>query len=191
MSESSWQDQLPGVVRVMQIIVLALIIGCLTFAVIAIALKTGDVPADGPAAAQAGSPFLTYIALAAIVPMLIAFIVVRGALSGQTRRVVMGLADKLSGNSSDLRSQELLQSSEIVRTLLQAFQSRLIVGAALFEGATFFLLVCYLVEGNPIALGAAFALVVGIALQFPTPSKVAGWIEQQIDAIHHQRQFSR
>ncbi|MBN1589842.1 MAG: hypothetical protein JW888_10040 [Pirellulales bacterium] len=189
MSKNTWQDQLTVPVRVMQIIVLALASGCATFAVIVIVLNLGG--QEGPEAAQPDLLVITYAALAAIVPMLIAFFVLRSIWNSQARRLVIKAVDEASGESSDLRPTQWLESTKIVSMLVPVFQTRLIIGAALFEGTAFFLLIAYMVEGSIIALVAALAVAVGILLQFPTRSGVAGWIEQQTEAVRNQRQFSR
>jgi hypothetical protein len=187
MSEPSRQDPLPGAIRVMQVIVVAMTGGCLMFAVVAILLNLQD----GPMAAQPGSPIVTYIALAVMVSMLIAFVVARAVLNGQARRSLLTIADRELDDSSDPCPRALPESSEVVRILLGAFQTRLLMGAALLEGAAFFLLISYLLEGSPLALASALFLILGIALQFPTQSRVAGWIEKQLQSIHNERQFRR
>jgi len=188
MSDLRLEDQFGGAVRALQIIVIALASGCLTFAAIAVFLNLEN----GPAAAAAGPPMITYLALAAIVPAAIAFVIARAVLNGQARRSALAIIDQMPDDSSGVRSpDDLLQSSEVVRVLLQHFQTRLIVGAAILEGVAFFLLVSYLLEGNPVALGAGIVLALGITLLFPTRSRVAAWILEQVESIRNQQQFSR
>ena len=187
MSTTSWQDQLLMAVRVMQVIIFSLATGCLTFAVIVVVLHLQN----DPAAALKGPPIITYVALAALLPILIALFTVRGVLEGQARRSALAIAEdekSTSGTTSSI--EDRLQSSKVKRALLQSCQSRLIVSAALLEGMAFFLLVAYFIEGNPLALGGALALVVGIILQFPTRSSVAGWLERQVSSIRNEQQFS-
>jgi hypothetical protein len=62
----------------------------------------------------------------------------------------------------------------------------MIAGAALFEGAAFFLLVAYLVERSPWSLAAAIVMIIGVALHFPTQQRVADWIERQTSLLQEE-----
>jgi len=67
------------------------------------------------------------------------------------------------------------------------FQSRTIVGGALAEGAAFFLLIAYLLEGQPIALGGA-AVMLGLVLgRFPTRPGLESWLSAQQDLLSQER----
>ena len=188
MPNPSFQDQFVGAVRVQQFIIVALILGCLTFGVILI-VENGQ---DGLAVNPPATPMITYIALFNAVVVLIVFFVARSIMAAKTRREALAIAKNELGDSRDaLSTKNLFSSSDVVRVLLRGSQVRLLVGAALFEGGAFFCLIAYLAEDHPLALAAAFFLVLCIALQFPTKARVASWIMQQAQSIYNEQQFSR
>ena len=55
----------------------------------------------------------------------------------------------------------------------------MIIAAAILEGAAFFLLIAYLLEGQAICLAAACLFVTLIAAKFPTRTGVESWTEKQ------------
>jgi hypothetical protein len=59
------------------------------------------------------------------------------------------------------------------------YQTRMIIGLALLEGAAFFNLVACLVEHNWWSLVIAGCLVVWMLALFPTRTRVEQWIENQ------------
>ena len=68
-------------------------------------------------------------------------------------------------------------------SLLLAFQTQFIVGAAIIEGAAFFAATAYLLYGHPIALGVAIVMI-GVSLaRFPTRARTEHWIEQQQEKL--------
>jgi hypothetical protein len=68
------------------------------------------------------------------------------------------------------------------------YQTATIVGAALLEGAAFFLLVAYFVEGTSWTLPAALAVWLLLAwLHFPTRSSVEHWLTEQQDEARRER----
>jgi formate/nitrite transporter FocA (FNT family) len=73
---------------------------------------------------------------------------------------------------------------------LSIYQLRLIMRLALLEGATFFFLVVYLVEGLPISLAGAGVLLLGMLALFPTRTGVENWITSQRELTQQQGQGS-
>jgi hypothetical protein len=64
------------------------------------------------------------------------------------------------------------------------------MAAAIFEGAAFFNLIAYLIEGQPFSPIAAAALLFFMMLQFPTAGRIEDWVErniQTVDQMHAQR----
>ncbi|WP_442482372.1 hypothetical protein [Aeoliella sp. SH292] len=59
-----------------------------------------------------------------------------------------------------------------VSTYMTAF----IIGAAVYEGAAFFNLTSYILEGFPVSLAFAGLMVVFILMLFPTQGRVEDWI---------------
>jgi hypothetical protein len=61
------------------------------------------------------------------------------------------------------------------------YQARLLFQAALLEGATFFQLIAYRIEGLPVSLGVAGGLFLCLLLLFPTRPGVERWVAAQRD----------
>ena len=72
--------------------------------------------------------------------------------------------------------------------LLAVYQTALIIGAALLEGATFFLAIAYFLEGQILSLIVAGVLMGLLVARFPTRSRVAGWIDRELERIDQERQ---
>jgi hypothetical protein len=180
----------------MQIIVMALATGCVVFAVVAVVLASQDGVAGDQAAGaaeQAPSDFLiTYVALGAVLPMLFAFFIVRGFMTNAAQKAVASaLEEHKDANRGFAKTDQLLESTALTKTLLAWFQNQLIISAALFEGTAFLSLVAYIIERNPISLVVAMALVVGILLQFPTRASVSAWMERLVESGRNLSQFAR
>jgi len=63
------------------------------------------------------------------------------------------------------------------------------MGAAILEGATFFLIIVYMMERSPLMLTCAVALVVVVAAHFPTVDRVSDWITDRLYRIDEERQM--
>ena len=177
-----WRTAIPRQARILQIIVLSMASGCLVFLLIATFLRQQN-GAPPPA-----TPQLTYLmlilagfALAArfIVPPLM----VRAA---RYRLVVGGLAAEQSPLQPGASAKDVS-----AQALSAVYQTRTILAAALLEGATFLLIIAYLLEGVPAVLAIAAVLIIVIAAHAPSPTRLTVWIEQQLRLMNEQRQFVR
>lgn len=158
----------------LQIIVGALIGGCLFFVAIAVVARLQG--AFGPAEPR---PIVTYLAIGFAVLALVARMIVPAAIvSGGLRRLAA-------------RQTEQPDPAETMRELWQLLTSRTIVSAALLEGATFFALIAYLVKGASLALLVAALLIVGLGTHIPTRSTAEGWIDRQRAVLQQERQWRR
>jgi hypothetical protein len=173
-------------VRVSQIILGALIAGPL--ALIAASLFISPLLAPPAGAAGAGpsdvlGPILNYMAVAFGALAVCMCFVVPPVIAAASRRAMVqsGRATKPSGTAPV--GAKLESIDEARASLLLAFQTQFIVGAAILEGAVFFAAVVYLLHGNPIALGVAIVLL-GLSLaRFPTKARTELWIEQQQEKL--------
>jgi len=155
-----------------QIIMASLVGGCVFFlaVVLSIRLRGGAAPA-GP------GPLLAYVAVGFAVMALVARAVVPTVL---VRAGLRRLA---------ARQTEASDPAGAVAALWRLFSTRTIVCGAILEGAAFFALVAYLVEGAAIALAVALLLIAALALHFPTRSGTARWIQRQRESLEQERQF--
>ncbi len=68
--------------------------------------------------------------------------------------------------------------------LAAIYQTQLIIGCAMLEGAAFFCGVSILIfDGGVIATGVTVSLIVALLWRFPSPSGVARWIEWRLREI--------
>jgi hypothetical protein len=152
-------------VQTLQIVISALVLGTLTFAVIACVLR------EQKPIFVAGS--LPVVSLAALVFAAV-MLVVRAAVIPAIRKAG--------------RKKLLAAPSVTTKDLTAQYMARTITGAALLEGGAFFLLMAYLVEGVPLTL--ACGLVMGgliAVLQFPTRRRVEAAIAADRQAIENDR----
>jgi hypothetical protein len=171
MVSPSGQAIIAPVVRVGQIIVAALVGGVLIFLVVALAL--GRAPAN-----LAGAPpklILTYYVAPVVVGtnLILAF-VLPGQMVARVRRQLA-------------RDAESIKPDEDLQPLLAAYQTQMIVGAALCESAAFFASICYLVEGAMIAIPVALLALALVAFHFPTARRVEQWVDLQRELIEAER----
>jgi hypothetical protein len=181
MLHDHWQDRLAAPTRQLQIIVFAMTAGCVMFMAIAVVLR-GSIAADPP-----DVPIVTYVALAICAGVALARAVIVPTI---TSRGCDAIARGQCGSTASPSDTGAAAGDDLM-LLGRVYTTTTIVGAALFEGGTFFLLVSYLVEGQMVSLIAAMAMTVAIALHFPTRSRVAAWIESKSERIDQERQFGR
>ncbi|MBN1910272.1 MAG: hypothetical protein JW818_11075 [Pirellulales bacterium] len=166
--QQSVEPRLAAQVRTMQIIVFALVMGCVCLAAVALVFRAtnGDEPPE--------MPLISYVALAFAGTALIARTIVLTVMGNQGRTVV-------AQEAADLTTEQ------VVFRFAGLYQTQLMIGSALLEGASFFLLVSYLVEGWIVSPIVAGVLVVGIALHLPTTSRVSTWIKNQVEIIEQEQ----
>src|SRR5262249_30668997 len=71
---------------------------------------------------------------------------------------------------------------------LEVYQTTTILALAPLEGAVFFCLIAHLLEGSPLSLGGAVAVLVVMLLYFPTRSGVEAWVVRQQELMEQERQ---
>jgi hypothetical protein len=74
-----------------------------------------------------------------------------------------------------------------VRPLVNMYQTRLIIGAAILEGAAFFNVVAYMLEHQPISLVVAGLLALTLLAQIPTFGRLRNWAEDDLATIKQLR----
>jgi len=142
--------------RTSQIIAIALILGVCVFAGVAITIAMGKKPDEQP-----GSIVVSSVA--------VLFAVTAAMGSVVTRR--------------RLTSSQVLQNAAAIRedyrrALAPIYSLRNVVSRALLEGAAFFNLIAYIVEGQMWTLGIVAVLVAMMAVPFPSQTDFENWAEQ-------------
>ncbi|MBN2477537.1 MAG: hypothetical protein JXB62_23220 [Pirellulales bacterium] len=179
----SWQNELSPVLRVHQIVVAALLTGCLMFLVITLVI--GSSVAEGM---EQESTLITFTSLGFAVVALLVRTVVSGVIVARGRRSILRGTWRLPrGRDGQPISAEFIERTGDAGKLAVLSLQRTIVGAAVLEGAAFFTLVAYLIEQSPLALGAAALLIVGVGLHFPTQGRLVQWIADQLTLLEQER----
>jgi hypothetical protein len=175
MAAANWREVLPARVRGMQIIVVALVLGCLFFAVVSLIMSN-------KLEAKNESNLITVIALGVVVLTIVPRVVAPAIMvSAGRKKILGGIREKSAEQESGARASSFDVSENAVgQQLIALLQGKLVISAALIEGPTFFLLVAYMLERSPIALAAAGILMVILALHFPTLDRASNWIEDQL-----------
>ncbi|HXG10135.1 MAG TPA: hypothetical protein VNK04_10130 [Gemmataceae bacterium] len=162
MSTPTPTNDLDARIRVMQIILGAIVLGAVAFLVVAVVVRwQSDQPAPE-------SPIISYIALGTALVIAVAYYFVTDALQASQRR---GANTRIAW--------------------CNAYQTTMIAGAAMLEGAVFFLLIAYLLEGNLkdnwTPLVAALGFIVVIVTLFPTRSGLERWIAEQQEKLKQEQ----
>jgi len=158
----------------MQIIQGAIVAGAIMYAIAAYALREGGV-ING----RAQEPIVSYACSALAVISLMQFPFITRKIAKENRRKI--LAEARPGDSPEMKSMS------DATLLLASYQTQMIIGAAILEGATFGLIVAFIVDGTYWTLiGAAMISAVN-AFQFPTRSRVEGWLSEQRELVEQER----
>jgi len=161
----------------MRIILVALINGLVIFLVIAV------VQQSQANVAPIAEPLLTYVALGyAAVGLIVSTVVPNVVAAAQRRRVARALGASMPAEPD---ADEVLPPD--VGLWCGVYQTRLIIGAALLEGAAFFLLTAYFIEGNILGLAGAAVLIVLLLMKFPTRAGLQRWIDRQRALLDQER----
>lgn len=104
---------------------------------------------------------------------------------------VMGLMASIvmPGIIATAQIRNLKDAGKILHTnrLVEIFQLRMLVRLGLLEGGAFANLIGYMVEGNPVSLYVAGALVLIMVTQFPTPGRIEDWVRHQQELLELER----
>jgi hypothetical protein len=161
MSKSEPDDVPAPMLLSIQIVVATLLSGVLIFAAIAYVVRMRD-----PAKVATNPPRVSFMALG-FAPIMLA-----------VRAVLVPIVAKAG-------RKKLLSSTPVtVKQLMEQFSARTIMGSALLEDSAFFLLLAYLVEGQPWTLGGGLVMagLIGVQ-QFPTRSRVEAALAADRQAI--------
>jgi hypothetical protein len=176
MIDDQTKQQIAGVVRTSQIIVSALAMGVVTFAVVVVFFVSG-----GPAAK---GNLLTLLAIVfAGAALVLGFVIPQFVTAANRRKIA-------AGTWPSSPNQGPVPDSDAGKLAL-TYPAKMIVGAALFEGGCFFALTVYMIERQPLSLVAAAVLLLCLLAHFPTLARVEAWIEEQLRRVEDERRFSR
>jgi hypothetical protein len=167
------RDYLGRRTLVMQIIAGALASSVVVFAVVTLVVRQGE-PAE--------SAVISYVAIPLTIACLVGSPIVASRIVGIARQsLVQGTLkpppDAPTGNGD-------------VALLAGIYQTKLIIAAAMIEGAAFLNLVAYLLDGHVWTLAAAAVLLFILLMQFPTTGRVETWVSDELESLQQLRGFS-
>ncbi|HVT28085.1 MAG TPA: hypothetical protein VHE81_08720 [Lacipirellulaceae bacterium] len=169
------------VAHTLQIIVGTMAVGVLMFVGVVFILASQNAPIGG-----AFDSIITYVAIGMAIAVTIAWMIVPGTIVGRMRQSVI---ERDVANWGLVRNIPNLEELGDVAPLAAIYQTRTIVGAALFEGAAFLATVAYMIEHQRIALFIAAVLLLLILSQIPTVSRLGDWIESELVSIQQMREM--
>ncbi len=178
---NEWDELLPGRLRTMRIIALAIIGGIVGLLVIVLAVIPA--PRNGPGIGPPGLErlFLSLVAVLLLVAcgaasVLLPWLLTQSAL----RKIARGTwQPPPQANPGDYGSD--------AARLLAVRQTSHIVGLAPLEAAAFFACIAYMMERQPLALAVAGVALLLILIQFPTQGREEAWLERQTEWLAEAR----
>lgn len=169
------REQFIQLVRPMQIIVVALVMGVLTFLVVVLVMGL-DLQSAAP-------PLISYLALGFAGVAVLALLIVPGLVVGHGRRAIVNGTFRASGLAKPTDSA----NTSDTMLLAGVFQSQLIVACAFLEGAAFFNVMAYMLHGLIANLIVAVALAGAILCHFPTAGSLQDWVTREEGSIKQLR----
>lgn len=182
MSKIDEGDGVEAVTRVMQIIVASLTLGVAFFSAIVLGLLRDDKPLAPNTPGILGLPMLTALAVFFGLTSVIASFVIPKLMTDAALKQIAKGPPLDETKYLDSGERQIYPAGDAGR-LLPIFQTQLIVASALNEGAAFFAVLAYMIEGHPIALGVAAVLIALLVSRFPTVDRVRGWLAAQLERL--------
>jgi hypothetical protein len=168
-------DVLDAPLRSLRIVVGAILGGAVSF--------FAFVAAFGPLGEEADPPFLSWLSLGVAAMALVMYAIAPSMMEAAGRRSIAGGTNASRGVLVEALGDE--------GRLFYVNQGRTILAAALVEGAALLCGVGYLLEGETLALAGMGALLLVLALGFPTRGGWERWIDRQSRRLEEERSLSR
>ena len=177
-------DNFDASVRTVQILNGAMFAGVLMFLLIVIFVRSSgkDGLLSGKPLSLAAPVPLVGVVMAIICPLLAS--VVPGLVVRNARRAIAsGTWKPPQGNSQPGPAP----ASDAGR-FLAVYTTQRIIALALLEAAAFFNLVAFMIEGQALSLVLAAVLLGCLLIGFPTPGRVAQWVDNQLELMRTEPQ---
>jgi hypothetical protein len=175
MPAADYRDQLAQPVRALQLITIALLGGVVMFAAIVRLIPAEKIaPRPGDA-----TPIITYVAMGfGVSAFVIGHLLTTVMVTAVRRRMAAGDAEwkRRDSKASIAKERERVD----VGNLIKVYSAKTIVGAAVFEGASLFLLVAYMIERKAMGLIVVVPLFVALIMMIPSRDRIERWIDRQL-----------
>ncbi len=165
------REEIAGQLRTMQIICGSLIAGVTIFLFMTFVVRSGEDAIIVQDRLDLSSVLVLIALLAAGLSLLMYYTLPTLVIAGQRQALASG--------QTDLVSKKLDRSTNETVALAAIYQTQMIIGLALLEGAAFLNTIVFMLEGRALNLGIAVALVVFMATRFPTRTRLDDWIAEQ------------
>lgn len=174
MSEERLPARFDQDLRLMQIIVGALVMGVVSFGAVAfLAAGNGD-PPDQLIVASMGAVF-------AAAALIIREIVGRTIMSNARRNIARGTWQPPSQSRNSTT-----QHDGVAEQLVHLYRTKLIIRAAILEGASFLNLIAFMTDGQIWSIGIAVVLTAFNLATMPSRQGLLDWIRRQMELIEFQ-----
>jgi hypothetical protein len=164
--------------RTMQIIVGVLATGVFIFLGVVL-----NLPVQPPA----GPLVNTYVALGAAAVAIVAAVAVPAIMA--QKMVAAGGSGKVPNPAPQIPDAADADELADVGPLVAIYQTTLIVGVAILEGAAFYNAITFMLERQTINLVAAAVLAAFVIAKLPTPSRVEDWVLNQLATLRQMREM--
>jgi hypothetical protein len=169
--------------QTMRIILLALVLGCVFFLIVVLILRASNNLANDTA------PMMTAMAFVfGAVSWVLSVVIPRRVAALWRKQIARGVAPSGQSSPANPVAGEQRSGMEDARSLCVLYQSQMIIGAAMLEGAIFFNLIAYMMEGDPFSLGVALALLLALIWRIPTRNGVENFLVEQGELLQQERQ---
>jgi hypothetical protein len=176
MASSCWREELPAKLMVMKIIV-AVMIGSCVMLLAALFSISMTMPAIQ------GTELVTYIALGFAVISIFELSFVPKIIGIMGRKAMLREIRPQDGLQGTNSKTATFEQAEAGSRLISLLQKKIISNCAILEGASMFAIIAFFLDRSPLAIVGALAMIVLLALQFPTYDRSAGWIENQLQLL--------
>lgn len=170
--------KLASSVRTLQVIVLAVAMGALVYLVWVI-VQPAPVQANVRSFSMMSWAFAAIVVAARLLvpPVFLPF---------ARRQIAEGKGDRWT--VQPIGKEGPLAALGEAGQLYGVYATQTIIGVALIEGALFLSIFTYSQGRQVIDLAIGLALLIAILAHFPTPSRVAAWIDDQLRRLENERQ---
>jgi len=176
----SWDPTLNPQLRGLQVIIVALVAGAMSFLLITVFMSPSIGVAEKLSADE--TPLLLYVAVAGIFVAIAARATIPALIEKAGRSTLAAEPTTHPGTPAD--------RSDLETSLMALYQRRQIVAVALIEAPTFLLGVTFLIYRDRLSLVLALAMIAWMAVHFPLQKRVALWLTQRRGMVEDERRLA-
>jgi len=182
---TDFRSWIPRVIRIPQVIVGAMAAGMLCFVAVAVFVRTSGALGEEVGATY---PWLTVFAVGALVIVAaVRPVVANAVVTSGIRKIAAGRWPGKNAQEFQGPLAEFIKQAGDAGLLFLLLMTRMVASAALFEGAGFFLVIAYMLEGSWFTLAAAALAIACILAHWPNVQAVQRWITEKQRQVEQMR----